>query len=1123
MTDAAHITYDDDAVADIIDSDTEAESDSDTEIGNITRGPITTSHDRSTWSNWAPPPDPEVYTFVAGYKGKPIQRSMSQLKDTLGRGGSSCYQESLTSAIHLFFDYEVYYGTEAEQMAADAPLLRRIVDMIIDATGVAEDRISILKACGAKPQAGAEPKYINSYHLIVLGPKFVFSCGADARKYIEDVIPADFTPMYDNAVYQKAGTRRLFRAPLQEKGGNDYRVMTPHIIGRPPMSRAAAYDWLFGKDGRIADYLVTAYDRVAMRMMPPDPDMFFTYNEPSAMKITAAGAGSVISAPPAMFESALELLGAMYPDEILNYTFDEPPRGNLLLSRRIEGTASKCIVCGVTHDRYTPIIVVQGNGAIYTCSRRKDHKAKAIVLRANTQKRPPGHVLRTALEAPETKAAPVIDAPDADHNIAVDVKYMADAPQLAAAIAAHDAAFIGIRAPMGSGKSVAVSRLINADTSARVIVITMRISLSEKYREDYPDFAHYADAKADITAPRAIVVIDSIHRVSLDRAFDIVVLDESEAFVAHLTSDTFVRQPTLVDTMARLKNIMGRAGRIVAMDANLSQHGMSILKSLRAEGIPDAAMTTTVITNTHIAASRDIILTHDRREVITDIAHSLAAGKRCYVAMNNGAKRIAVAATAMCVMANRRMAATGVEPRAIKCLVVTSITLSSEPVRAALRDPRGEWGKYDLIVVSPSIQSGISYDRDDFDRVFGIFNNVTNSCSDMMQQLSRIRHPRDNTIRVSLTRHNSPMAAIVTAQDLLDHITENTAGVTAERALRSGAIGYRYDSRGLKEISETLFYRIYRDNLLRANADRRAVEANFIRIARAAGHRPAAYDVEPLEPEEAKVVLKALKDISAIAAEDENAALAAADNIDQDRAAKLDADLRAGALDHKEAMTAKMTLWRHRLMNTYDAPCDAILPPEWFKLRKDKGRVYRNMQRYADDFDDGLTALLAHECDEDAFARSQAGDEPVVINTISEKRHARHKLLLGLLESYNIASLTAGETDRDTIINMSGAIFDDIKHTAHVLGKNPRVVASLATQKLDDSRACAYILKFINPSLTAEFGMKLVQTKQRSGVYAVQNAFAEALAASAPIQRADHASDPAPATAAASRAAAGIE
>jgi hypothetical protein len=1044
----------------------------------------------------------------------------------LGRYDAT-YQESLEGPVRLYFDFESYYPTEEEQRAKDGPTLRSIIAMIKDKTGA--ERISILKACGRKPLASpqflpsgqwhaGEAKWINSYHIILLEERFVFDCGASARLYIKSFFPADFEPQYDAECYRRLGARQLFRAPLQVKGGYDrYRPLLPHIMGQRDMTRKQAWSYLFGYQakGRIEDYLITAYDSKTDSLMRPG-ELNYRYRHEEPMKPLEAQHD---------FDDAIELLSQQYPTELINHDFDTKPKGIFLYGKRVE--VSKCIICQVTHNRDGHMVLVDGEDAvIYTCTNRKRHPgAKAIVLKQK-KKRMPGDALRRVLAAPEVKAAGAPSPCGAGPTVLFDHKYLSDAPEVAVAMSDESAAnIICIRSPMGSGKSVAISKIICDPRTpmrcVRVAVLTMRISLSMKCQADYPGFEHYQGcakdgkkgAKAPITAPRIICVMDSLWRVDLNESYDIIVLDEAEAIISHLSSGTFMKQPMLATSIAKLKNMLGRARKIVLMDANMSAHTISAVKSLRADifafnrdGSRYAPpMETVILVNTHAAASRDIHLTHCRFTIIHDATAALADGKRVYLAMNYSAEKTALIAKSIADGATR-IRGHAPAPAPIKMLVITRLTLSDEAVKAALDNPRGTWGQYDFIVASPSIQSGISYDLPGFDCVFGIFNNLTNSCSDMIQQLSRIRHPSDNVIRVSLKHHNNTRAAaIVTEQDLLDNIVARHAGVSAAKAVDSGIFGHSYDLQGLMTITNTSYYRLYRDNTLRANADLRGFESNWVRIARECGHRPMAYGALRIAKADEDEVKVCLIDLTKQYEQSEDKALSAAANITPDQAKELDIRLRSGVLDHKDTLSARIHLHRHHLMRTYDMPHDAALTADWFIAFKDNGELFHNLRTYRRDFEEGLKDILDRELRDDAFncVIYHCGDpvaaapaESIIAHLTQRRtRHDRHKLVLDWLRICGITSLIDGKTDKKTVLMSLGTLTADIKNTAHLLGKRPNQASKILSLDIASPTAYRAISKFIMPALEADFGVSMRVDGRRSNTVVLSNEFASMLEA----------------------------
>jgi hypothetical protein len=72
-----------------------------------------------------------------------------------------------------------------------------------------------------------------------------------------------------------------------------------------------------------------------------------------------------------------------------------------------------------------------------------------------------------------------------------------------------------------------------------------------------------------------------------------------------------------------------------------------------------------------------------------------------------------------------------------KILVINSITMAEDNVKAALNSPNTEFSKYRVVIMSPTAQSGLSYDIPDiFHSIYGIFGNASNSSGDACQMLN---------------------------------------------------------------------------------------------------------------------------------------------------------------------------------------------------------------------------------------------------------------------------------------------------------------------------------------------------------------------------------------------------
>ena len=311
---------------------------------------------------------------------------------------------------------------------------------------------------------------------------------------------------------------------------------------------------------------------------------------------------------------------------------------------------------------------------------------------------------------------------------------------------------VGMRSPMGSGKTFAnaqvVEELVRANPKMKVLVISMRVALASKYKDDYKGFVCYLDeTKARMLMHEQLICqLDSLNRVQWVKAegtnhlVDMVVLDEGTQALKHLVSTTYMKNPNVKNNIAKFKQLIKGAKQIVLMDANLDSDTMFRIKEIRN----NPADTAVVYWNEYEMPARNIQMTTAKEDIIRLVKAQLNANKRSFVASNNSCESIL---TTRDILQKHKPSA--------KILVICTTTLNLPEVKEALIDPNACWGKYDVVLCSPSVQSGVSYDvRDTFDSIFGMFGNSTNSSGDVCQMLCRVRHPKSNDVVVSFECNN---------------------------------------------------------------------------------------------------------------------------------------------------------------------------------------------------------------------------------------------------------------------------------------------------------------------------------------------------------------------------------
>ena len=135
---------------------------------------------------------------------------------------------------------------------------------------------------------------------------------------------------------------------------------------------------------------------------------------------------------------------------------------------------------------------------------------------------------------------------------------------------------LNFMSPMGTGKSVLLSKVIREIEPKRVLALTSRVTLAQELENKLRDdgFVSYFQVAPDAQPnlddeeqfPRVICQLDSIHRLSpaLLRVFDLVIMDEACSLLLHFSAGTLRNRSLVLET---LQQTLRHAGRIIAMDA----------------------------------------------------------------------------------------------------------------------------------------------------------------------------------------------------------------------------------------------------------------------------------------------------------------------------------------------------------------------------------------------------------------------------------------------------------------------------------------------------------------------------------------------------------------------------
>jgi len=311
-----------------------------------------------------------------------------------------------------------------------------------------------------------------------------------------------------------------------------------------------------------------------------------------------------------------------------------------------------------------------------------------------------------------------------------------------------------IRSPCGTGKTKAIVSCIDELQGAiPIVIVTYRKSLAGKLLNDLQKmgFKSYEEFKDDphICYYRIIIQIDSLHK--LTGHYDILILDEITYTFNHLFD--FVKEKNTV--AAILREYVIRTPYVVALDATLSEGTIQFLK--------DNGRTVSIIDNQYKSLSNSkLALLQYKEMVVNEITNRLSRGEKLYLCTNS--KKFADTLFAM-FSGKYRVA-----------------IYSSDSKHSSINGVKEEdWKNFDLVIVTPTVEVGISVEYKHFNATFGYFTSRSSNAYSAFQQMQRVRNLSDSTYYLCVkqaTKSRIPIDVLEDDKKLSDWIVSNGEGLS---------------------------------------------------------------------------------------------------------------------------------------------------------------------------------------------------------------------------------------------------------------------------------------------------------------------------------------------------------
>ena len=397
---------------------------------------------------------------------------------------------------------------------------------------------------------------------------------------------------------------------------------------------------------------------------------------------------------------------------------------------------------------------------------------------------------------------------------------------------------ICVKAPMKMGKTKMLREFIKdhfSDPECVIRILTFRRTFASHMHQRFSDlgFTIYDASVGKITDKRLIIQLESLHRLEIHHT-DLVVLDESELIIEQINSNLF---QSFTKSFAAYDYLIKQSKHLICMDAYMSDRTYRVLDTMRKFYKDDMLF--------HVNTFK-----RDKGDKYI-MAKNIGDWLQYLMSSINDGENVAI-------MTNSLEECKTIEQH-IKNSVNFPVNIgvySSETSKAvknkAFNDVDNIWSKHNVLILTPTVSAGVSFEVEHFDKVFGFFIDTSCPVETCIQMLGRVRNvrTREYTILINYKTRNLP----TNIRELKKRIQQQHMYLMSE--INNSRLDFTYDADGNVEIRNTDYMQIWLENLRIKNLSKNNFLSRFISLISKYGAEISELEIDIDDPDSIKTLVK---------------------------------------------------------------------------------------------------------------------------------------------------------------------------------------------------------------------------------------------------------------------------
>lgn len=316
-----------------------------------------------------------------------------------------------------------------------------------------------------------------------------------------------------------------------------------------------------------------------------------------------------------------------------------------------------------------------------------------------------------------------------------------------------------VHAMMKMGKTKAMREYLNKYFPTNIgdpIIrfISFRQTFSGNIKEKFADFTLYSEIKGPLTQSKLIVQVESLWRLDIREGCDVpdlLILDECESIFEQFDSGLL---RNFSECFAKFRYLINYSKHVICMDANISDRTFRLLRLLRPNTTQEILYHCNRYKN---AVDDNYYLTGDKAKWL-GILHA-------YLELD---ERVAIPITSLTEAKILVKNLTAKYPNKTIKLYSSETPMSEK--REHFSDVDTYWSQYDILVYTPTISAGVSFEEKHFHKIFGYFTDQSCPVETCIQMIGRIRDVANKQfyIYIDATGNNLPVEIDLIKQQLYD-------------------------------------------------------------------------------------------------------------------------------------------------------------------------------------------------------------------------------------------------------------------------------------------------------------------------------------------------------------------